>query len=99
MIYVSVAPLGRFNRSRILAALLPSRANVVFFAALAFGADLPFLAATCARFGATRAFLPGFGFSGPVSSVFNVVILVSPWRLLPRSRHESLCGGANASEF
>src|SRR5258706_16435595 len=100
MISASVAPLGRFNRSMIFAALLPSRAAPAFrpalgaflgapafgaaFAALAFGAVLAFLGATCARFAATRAFLPVFGFSTPVawavpfSSVFNVVIPVSP---------------------
>ena len=65
-----VAPSGRFSKSRTLAALLPSRAAPsflaalgAFFAGLAFLAVFAFLAATWARVGATRAFLPGFGFS------------------------------------
>ena len=51
MISASVAPLGRFNRSMIFAALLPSRADPAFFAALgaflaalAFGPSWPFWA-------------------------------------------------------
>src|SRR5450631_625235 len=69
-----VAPPGRFSRSRIFAALLPSRAPVaffapldVFFAGVAFLADLDLAGATCARLGAMRTFLPGFGFSAPVA--------------------------------
>ena len=69
-----LAPSGRFSRSSTVAALLPSRAKPAFFAplgaflgALGFGADLAFLGPTCARFAATRAFLPGFGFSEPVA--------------------------------
>src|SRR5258706_12934981 len=106
MISASVAPLGRFNRSMIFAALLPSRADPAFrtalgaflgapafgaaLAALAFGAVLAFLGATNARFAVTRAFLPSFGLSAPVpwatpfASAFSVVILLSPWPLLPR---------------
>jgi len=68
MIAASVAPSGRFSRSRILAALLPSRAAPAFlaplggfFAGLAFLAALAFLGATSARCRATRAFLVAFG--------------------------------------
>src|SRR6266700_6073407 len=73
-----VAPSGRFSRSRIFAALLPSRAPSAFFAllgaflgALAFGAAFPFLGATCARFWPTRAFLVAFG-SLPVAVAWAV---------------------------
>ena len=50
---------------------------------LAFLAVLAFLAATWARVGATRAFLPGFGFSvpaawaAPISTVVDIIW--SPW--------------------
>src|SRR5713101_2383336 len=82
---LSVAPSGRFSRSRILAALLPSRAAPAFlpplrafFVGLAFLADLPFLGATCARRAATRAFLVGLGCAtvaglAPVSSAIDVI--------------------------
>src|SRR5712691_103554 len=82
---LSVAPSGRFSRSRILAALLPSRAAPAFlwplgafFCGVAFFPALPFLGATCARRAPTRAFLVPFGFAVvagvvPVSSVIDVI--------------------------
>src|SRR5260221_10714306 len=58
----SVAPSGRFNSSRTVAALLPFLAAPAFFAALgaflealAFLADLPFTGATCAPRAPARA--------------------------------------------
>src|SRR5258708_36579285 len=88
MIAASVAPSGLFSRSRIVCALLPSRASPAFLAALgvflavlAFFPDLPFFGATWAERGATRAFLAAFGcapvavaVAAPVSSVVSVVI-------------------------
>jgi hypothetical protein len=57
-----------------------------FFAELAFLADLAFFAAPWAERAATRAFLAAFGcapvavaVAAPVSSVINVVILLSPF--------------------
>src|SRR6185369_12394626 len=67
-----VAPSGRLNKSRTLAALLPSLAVPHFFAALgaflgalAFLAAWPFAGATCARFWPTLAFLLALAFSAP----------------------------------
>ena len=64
-----VAPPGRFNRSRTLAALLPSRALLAFFALLgaclagmAFFPDFPF-------FGAT--FAPFFANAGPFAGLLG----------------------------
>src|SRR3954470_16238908 len=83
IIAASVAPSGRFSRSRILATLLPSRAApaflaplVAFLAGLAFLAVLPFFAATWARRAPTRAFLVGFGDSPAAAAVvaFSCVI-------------------------
>jgi len=63
---LAVAPSGRFSRSRILAALLPSRATAAFFALVgaflagaAFFPDLAFLGATFARRAPAVAFLVG----------------------------------------
>src|SRR5258708_35950660 len=83
----SVTPLGRFSRPSTLAVLLPSRAPAAFrlplgafLAALALGADLAFLGATCARRAATRAFLACFGSLAlvagavPVSSSIDVIV-------------------------
>jgi hypothetical protein len=67
----------RFNRSRILAPLLPPRASGfatlafvrplgAFLAGLAFFPDFALAGATGARLGATRAFLFGFGVSPAV---------------------------------
>jgi hypothetical protein len=89
---LAVAPPGRFSRSRTLAVLLPSRADLAFFwplgaffGALAFLADLAFFGGTWARCRATRAFLLGFGWSPvavawavPVSSAIDVFISFSP---------------------
>ncbi len=82
---------GRFNRSRILATLLPSWATAAFlrplgafFAELDFLADLPVAGATCARRAPTRAFLVAFGgppaaeaWAVPVSSGI-VEVMCSP---------------------
>src|SRR5579863_8589575 len=91
MIAASVAPSGRFSRSRIFSALLPARAVPAFLpplgaflAGAAFFPDLAFLGAPWAERAATRAFLLAFGWAVavagavPVSSVVNVVILRSP---------------------
>src|ERR1019366_10272717 len=66
----SVAPSGRFSKSRMFAALLPSLAAPAFFAALgaflgalAFLAAFPLAGATWARFWPTLAFLLALGFS------------------------------------
>jgi hypothetical protein len=85
-----VAPPGRFSRSRIFAALLPSRAPVAFFsllgaflAGLAFLPGFPFFGATFARRAPAVAFFVGFGSADPavgavsICSVF-VVIIRSP---------------------
>lgn len=88
MIAASVAPSGRFSRSRILAALLPSRAIPAFlpllgafFAALAFLPDLPFLGAAWAERAPALAFLLALGcavaVAAPVSSLVSVVIVIS----------------------
>src|ERR1700674_2005790 len=78
MIVARVAPSGRFSRSRIFCALLPSRAVPAFLpplgaflAALALFPGLPFLGATCARRGPTRAFLVAFG-CAPVAVAWAV---------------------------
>src|ERR1700674_1236921 len=87
MIAASVAPSGRFSRSRIFAALLPSRAPPAFlaplgafFAELAFLPGLLFLGATWAERAPARAFLLPLGWAvavavaAPVSSVVSVVM-------------------------
>src|ERR1019366_1878698 len=80
-----VAPSGRFNKSRMLAALLPSRATRffaalgAFFDALVLLPTFPFLGATCAPCAPTLAFFLAFGFSGAVweavSSVIAVIVI------------------------
>jgi hypothetical protein len=64
----AVAPPGRFSKSRTLAVLLPSRADVAFFwplgaffGELAFLVDFAFFGGTWARCRATLAILFGFG--------------------------------------
>src|SRR5712692_6097188 len=64
----SVAPSGRFSRSRTLADLLPSRAAPAFLRplgafvlGLGFLADLPLDGATCARRAPPVPFLARFG--------------------------------------
>ena len=84
-----VAPSLRFIRSRIVAALLPSRAPAAFFAPLAtflagvaFLPDLAFFGATCARRAPTLAFFVALGSSavgtGAVSGASAVDIIQFP---------------------
>src|SRR5258706_14462166 len=88
MISASVAPFGRFSRSMIFAALLPSRAAPaslaalgVFLGALAFLAALALEGATCAPRAPERAFLAAFRSSAvaevPVSGVDVIILLLS----------------------
>src|SRR5436309_15181973 len=86
---LAVAPPGRFSSSRILAALLPSRAEPTFFSpfgaflpGLAFFPDLPFLGATCARRAPAGGFFVAFasaaGLAGAVSVCSVIVVMLSP---------------------
>ena len=99
---LAVAPSGRFSRSRILAALLPSRAPVAFFALLgaflagvAFFPDLAFFGATLRARLAALAFGVAFGASAAGARAISIasaveIIAFSPLLAgFPRS-HESL---------
>jgi hypothetical protein len=97
---LAVTPPGRFSKSRTLAVLLPSRADLAFFwplgaffGGLAFLADLAFFGGTWARCRATLAFLLGFGWSPvavawavPVSSAIEVFTL-SPLAVITAGHH------------
>jgi hypothetical protein len=90
---LAVAPPGRFSRSRTLAALLPSRAPVAFFAllgalvaGLAFFPDLPFFCATLRARLAPLAFGLAFGASAAgtravsSASAVEIMIVLLCWR-------------------
>jgi len=108
---MDVTPPGRFSRSRILAALLPSRAPLPFYALLgaflagvAFFPDLASKGATWRARLSTLAFFVGFAtvFSaGWAVSVCSVVdVMISPfWAVITASRHRSLRCSGNASKF